>query len=270
VTHDDDTDRTVDGRTVDRRAIESTHGSNMTGRSVRFRDESGIARRGRLDGDRVVVGGRTYDVEDVDLLAPVEPTKVVGVGKTYRSQIEELGETVPERPTLFLMPPKAVVGPDATVVLPNDEDRICFEGEIGVVIGEECRDVPSAEAMDVVAGYTCVNDITNFDRVDQGLVQAKAFDCATPIGPVVAPPSSVPDDPTLELHLNGEREQRTSLSKLLFPVEELVEYASAGMTLEAGDVISTGTPAGVGPLHDGDTVEVTLDGVGTLTSHIVR
>jgi 2-keto-4-pentenoate hydratase/2-oxohepta-3-ene-1,7-dioic acid hydratase in catechol pathway len=242
----------------------------MASKRVRFRDESGVVRNGTLSGDRVVFGGREHNVDDVELLPPVEPTKIVGVGKTYRSQLEELGEPVPERPTLFLMPPKTLVGHGQTVVLPNNDDRICYEGEFGVVIGEECRDVPREDAADVIRGYTCVNDITNFDRVDQGLVHAKAFDCAAPLGPAVVPPEAVPDDATLELRVNGKRKQRTSLSKLLFPVDELIEYASSTMTLEPGDVISTGTPSGVDSLEDGDTVEIEIDSVGTLVNDIVR
>jgi len=239
-------------------------------RLVRFRDEVSVARRGELTGSRVVFGGREYDVGDVELLPPVEPTNIVGVGRTYESLLDEQGEDIPEQPTLFLMPPKTLVGHGSTVVLPDNDERISYEGEIGVVIDRECRNVPKEDASDVIKGYTCVNDITNFDRVDQGLLRAKGFDYATPIGPVVASPRAVPEDATLELRLNGERRQRTSMSDLIFSVEELVEDVSSFMTLESDDVISTGTPAGVGPLEDGDTVEIELDGVGTLVHEIER
>jgi 2-keto-4-pentenoate hydratase/2-oxohepta-3-ene-1,7-dioic acid hydratase in catechol pathway len=154
--------------------------------------------------------------------------------------------------------------------LPDTDEEIVYEGEIGVVIDEECRNVSESNASEYIRGYTCVNDITNFDRGEHDLVRAKAFDYAAPIGPAVAPPSMIPDDATLELRLNGERKQQTSMAELLFPIEELIADVSSFMTLEPGDVISSGTPAGVGPLADGDTVEVEVEGVGTLEHDVKR
>lgn len=242
----------------------------MVAKRVRFVDDAGAVRRGRLVDDHIHFGNEQYPFDDADILPPVEPTNIIGVGKTYESLLEDLGHEIPEQPTLFLMTPKTLVGHGETVQLPATDEEIVFEGEIGVVIDDECRNVSKADAGKYIRGYTCVNDITNFDRVDQGLVRAKAFDYAAPIGPAVAPPEVVPDDATLELRVNGERKQRTSMADLIFSIEELIADISSFMTLEPGDVISSGTPAGVGPLTDGDTVEVEVEGVGTLAHGVKR
>lgn len=242
----------------------------MVAKHVRFVDEAGAVRRGRLVNDQIHFGSEQYAFDDVDILPPVEPTNIIGVGKTYKSLLDELGNEIPEQPTLFLMTPKTLVGHGNTVELPDTDEEIVFEGEIGVVIDDECRNVSKANASEYIRGYTCVNDITNFDRVDQGLVRAKAFDYAAPIGPALAPPEMVPDDATLELRVNGERKQKTSMANLIFSIEELIADVSSFMTLESGDVISSGTPAGVGPLADGDTVEVEVEGVGTLVHDVKR
>ncbi len=240
--------------------------------TVRFGDPAGSVRTGELRAGTVSFGAETYDLEEVDLLAPCEPTKIVCVGLNYENHAEEAGMEIPDRPLLFLKGPNTVAGPNDTVRLPTGKERVDWEAEFGVVIGEQCKDVPEGEAMDVVAGYTCVNDISNRDdqEVEQNWIRGKAFDGAAPIGPAIASPDEVPDDAAIELRVNGETKQDSSISEFIFSVPELIAEITAYMTLEPGDVISTGTPAGVGPLADGDRVEVEVEGVGVLEHDVIQ
>ncbi|PSG96781.1 2-hydroxyhepta-2,4-diene-1,7-dioate isomerase [Thermoplasmatales archaeon SW_10_69_26] len=239
---------------------------------ARFVDPTGAVRRGRWEGDQVTFADRRYAVDEVDLLAPAEPTKVVCVGLNYRDHIEEGDRETPDRPSLFLKPPNAVAGPGDVIELPRGKDRVEHECELGVVVGEQCRNVAAEDAMSVVAGYTCVNDVSNRDdqRSERNWVRGKAFDGAAPIGPVVASLDRVPDDATIETRVNGETRQRSSIDELLFDVPTLVEEITRYMTLEPGDVISTGTTSGVAPLEDGDEVEIEIEGVGTLANPVRR
>ena len=233
---------------------------------IRFRDRAGTVREGTRDGDTVEFGGQEYDQSAVDVLPPCEPTKIVCVGRNYADHAAERDADVPDRPLLFLKPPNAVAAPDSTVTLPAGKERIDWEAELAVIIGEECRNVAESEAMDVVAGYTCLNDLSNRDdqNQEQNWVRGKAFDNAAPIGPVVATPDEVPDDANIELRVNGEPRQSSSIDRFYFSVPELIAEITEYMTLNPGDVISTGTPAGVGALSDGDHVAVEIEGIGTL------
>ncbi|MFB6130790.1 MAG: fumarylacetoacetate hydrolase family protein [Salinigranum sp.] len=238
---------------------------------VRFRDPAGAVRNGEWDDDGIHFGGETYEESEVDVLPPVEPSKIVCIGRNYAEHADEVGFEVPDRPMLFLKGPNTLAGHGDTITLPEGKDLIEWEGEIGVVIGEQCRNVAAEDAEDVIAGYTCVNDISNRDdqREEQNWVRGKAFDGSAPIGPVVADPEHVPDGAQITLRVNGEVQQDASSSLLVFEIPELIEEITAYLTLEAGDVIATGTPAGIGPLSDGDEVEVEVEGVGTLR-HSVR
>jgi 2-keto-4-pentenoate hydratase/2-oxohepta-3-ene-1,7-dioic acid hydratase in catechol pathway len=240
-------------------------------RSVRFRDPAGSVRSGTWNGDSVSFGDATYDLDEVTVLPPSSPSKIVCVGLNYADHAAESGLDEPDRPWLFLKPPNTLAAHGDVVTLPAGKDRLEFEAELGVVVGEQCRNVAADEAMDVVAGFTCVNDLSNRDDQyeEQNWVRGKAFDGAAPIGPVVASPDRVPADASIELRQNGERRQRSSRDQMLFSVPELVEEITQYLTLESGDVIATGTPAGVGPLEDGDRVAVEVEGVGTL-EHEVR
>jgi 2-keto-4-pentenoate hydratase/2-oxohepta-3-ene-1,7-dioic acid hydratase in catechol pathway len=248
-------------------------------KQVRFRDPAGSVRTGEWvdddgapadtqtagDGGQIRFADRTYDPADVDILPPCEPTKIVCIGRNYAKHAAERDEDVPDRPLLFLKPPNAVASHDSVVTLPDDR-YIEYEAELAVVIGEQCRNVDEADAMDVVAGYTCMVDVSNRDDQDreQNWVRGKAFDNAAPLGPVLATPDHVPDDASVELHLNGETRQSSTRERLIFPVEELIAEITSYMTLEPGDVIATGTPEGVGELADGDEVTVEIEGVGRL------
>lgn len=252
---------------------------------VRFRDTGGNVRGGRWtveDGEpvvtaaagpygRIAFGDESYDPDEVDILPPCEPTKVVCIGRNYADHAEEMDSDVPDRPMLFLKAPNAVASHGKHLTMPSGKERIDYEAELGVVIGEQCRNVSESGAMDVVAGYTCVNDISNRDdqRQEQNWVRGKAFDNACPIGPLVATPEHVPEDASIELRLNGETKQSSSREHLIFSVPELISEITSYMTLEPGDVIATGTPEGVGPMEDGDEVEVEIEGIGTL-KHSVK
>ena len=248
---------------------------------VRFRDLAGAVRTGEwLDGDgdpadaatagteagTIRFGERKFDPASVDLLAPCQPTKIVCVGRNYAAHAEEFDSEVPERPLLFLKGPNAVAPPNSDVSLLPGKERIDYEAELGVVIGEQCRNVAEADAMDVVAGYTGVNDLSNRDdqREEQNWIRGKAFDGAAPLGPVVADPGHVPDDATIRLRHDGEVVQDSTIDRLFFGVPELIAEITTFLTLEPGDVIATGTPSGVGPVEPGDGVEVEIEGVGTL------
>jgi 2-keto-4-pentenoate hydratase/2-oxohepta-3-ene-1,7-dioic acid hydratase in catechol pathway len=237
---------------------------------VRFRDPAGSIRTGEWHDDSVSFGGQTYASEDVDVLPPAEPTKIVCIGLNYADHAAESGSEIPDRPLMFLKGPNTLAGHDDTISLLPDKDRIEYEAELGVVIDQQCRNVSREDAMDVVAGFTCVNDLSNRDdqRQEQNWIRGKAFDNAAPIGPVLATPDEVPEDATVRSRVNGDLRQDGSRGDFIFSVPELIEEITTYMTLEPGDVIATGTPEGVGPLADGDTVEIEVEGVGTLTNHI--
>ena len=248
-------------------------------RRVRFRDPDGEVRSGEWTGEegaeiraypdeggRYAVGPEFLAAADVELLAPCDPTKVVCVGLNYADHADEQDSDVPDRPLLFLKPPNTVASHGNDVTLPAGKERIDYEAELGVVIGEQCRNVNEADAMDVVAGYTCVVDLSNRDdqRQEQNWVRGKAFDNAAPMGPVMATPEHVPEDASVELWVDGERKQSSSRAQLIFSVPELIADITTYVSLEPGDVIATGTPEGVGPLFDGDEVTVEIEGVGRL------
>ena len=240
--------------------------------TVRFTDAAGLARTGEWTADGIVAGGKTYDPEAVSILPPSEPTKVICQAGGYMDHREEsgLGDR-PDRPELFLKTPNCVSGHGDAIELPPGRERVDFEAEFAVVIDEQCRDVPVADAMDVVRGFTCANDVSNRDdqREERNWVRGKAFDGSFPMGPVIATPEEVPEDATLTLRLNGETKQESTRDMLIFDVAELVSDVTELITLEPGDVIATGTPFGPDVLADGDVVEVEFDGVGILENHVV-
>lgn len=240
---------------------------------VRFRDPAGAIRRGEYDDGHVHFANESYSLEDeaIDVLPPSDPSKVVCIGRNYADHADEMGSDVPDRPLLFLKPPNTLASHGDTVTVPAGKERIDHEAELGVVIGEQCRHVPKADAMDVVEGFTCVNDVSNRDdqRQEQNWVRGKAFDGAAPIGPVLATSEEVPVDAAVRSRVNGELKQDGARTQLIFSIPELIAEITTYMTLEPGDVIATGTPEGVGPLEDGDEVEIEVEGVGTL-EHSVR
>jgi 2-keto-4-pentenoate hydratase/2-oxohepta-3-ene-1,7-dioic acid hydratase in catechol pathway len=237
---------------------------------ARFRDPAGSVRSGRWDGGTIAAGGREYDADAVDVLPPTEPTKLVCVGLNYERHAAETGSDLPERPVLFMKGPNTVAGHGDTISLPATDARVDHEIELGVVIGQQCRSVAAGDAMDVVRGFTTVNDVSNRDEQwnEQNNVRGKSFDNAAPIGPTVATPDEVPADASLELRVNGEVRQDSDRSDLIFSVPEIIEEVTEYITLEPGDVVLTGTPEGVGPLSPGDTVALDVEGIPTLRHHV--
>jgi 2-keto-4-pentenoate hydratase/2-oxohepta-3-ene-1,7-dioic acid hydratase in catechol pathway len=233
---------------------------------VRFRDPAGSVRTGEWTDEGVAFAGTTYAFAEVDVLPPCEPTKLVCIGRNYAKHAAEFDSDVPDRPMLFLKGPNAVAGHGDRVTLPSGKERLDHEAELAVVVGEQCRNVDAADAMDVVAGYTAANDLSNRDdqREEQNWVRGKAFDNASPLGPTLASPDEVPDDASIELRVNGETRQSSSIDHLAFGVAELIAEITEYLTLEPGDVILTGTPEGVSPLSDGDVIEIDVEGIPTL------
>lgn len=213
--------------------------------------------------------GRPVDLAAESLLAPVVPGKIVGIGRNYRDHAAELGNPMPEEPLLFLKAPSSVIGPKAPVVLPPESERVEYEGEIALVIGRRLTRCDAAEAAAGVLGVTAACDVTARDlqRRDATFARGKSFDTFCPLGPAIQVGADLGD---LEVvtRLNGEERQRGSTAQMAFPPLDLVVYVSRMMTLEPGDLILTGTPAGVGPLSDGDLLEVEIGGVGTLTTPV--
>ena len=213
--------------------------------------------------------GRPVDLGAAALLAPVLPGKIVGVGRNYRDHAAELGNPMPAEPLLFLKAPSAVVGPRAPVVLPPESARVEFEGEIAVVVRERLRRATAAEAAAAVLGVTCACDVTARDlqRQDATFARAKSFDSFCPLGPAVLVAPNL-EELVVVTRVNGEERQRGAARDMAWGIAELVAYASRMMTLEPGDLLLTGTPAGVGPLADGDRLEVEIPGLGVLANPV--
>ncbi len=250
-------------------------------RLVRFRFGDRIA-TGAADFDsdviRVLRGtffedpvptGEEVPLDDVRLLAPVLPSKLVCVGKNYPAHAAEFGLEMPEEPLLFLKPSTAVIGPHDPIRLLPISRRVDYEGELAVVIGALARNVRSEEAYRVILGYTCANDVTlrDLQHENDQWTRAKGFDGSCPLGPWIETDLD-PTDVRVETRLNGEVRQGAQTADMAFGVATLIEYVTAFMTLLPGDVLLTGTPEGVGKLSAGDVVEVEVDGIGTLSNPV--
>jgi 2-keto-4-pentenoate hydratase/2-oxohepta-3-ene-1,7-dioic acid hydratase in catechol pathway len=216
-------------------------------------------------------GAKVAALAAVNLLAPVQPPKIVAVGVNYRAHAEEMELSLPEVPLLFLKPPSAVIGPGEAIVYPAMSQQVDYEGELAVVVGRRARHIQLDEAPDHVLGYTCANDVTARDLQarDGQWTRAKGFDTFCPLGPWIVPRLD-PHDLILRTRVNGELRQESSTCDLIFGVEELVSFISQVMTLEPGDVILTGTPSGIEPLLPGDVVEVEIEGLGVLRNPVVE
>lgn len=219
----------------------------------------------------VIFTGERIDLDDARLLAPVIPrSKIVAIGRNYADHAAELGNEVPEEPLMFLKPNTAIVGPGDPVVMPPQSERVDYEGELAVVIGRLCKDVPEDKVADVVYGYTCANDVTARDlqSKDGQWARAKGFDTFCPVGPWIQTDLDV-TDLAITTRLDGETVQQSRTSLLVHPVAQLIAYVSAMMTLLPGDLLLTGTPAGIGPVTKGQRVEVEIEGIGVLSNPFV-
>ena len=233
-----------------------------------------------LSGDPLYAGIQPtqtqHRLSEVRLLAPVIPrSKVVAIGRNYAAHAAELGNDVPEEPLIFLKPNTSVVGPGDQVFYPPQSERVDYEGELAVVIGRICRDVPPEQATDVIFGYTIANDVTARDlqKKDGQWSRAKGFDSFCPLGPWIEDdidPQAFADGVASQTHLNGDLVQDGSTKDLIFDIPTLVAHITSVMTLLPGDVILTGTPEGVGPMQPGDEVEVSVAGLGALTNTVVQ
>jgi 2-keto-4-pentenoate hydratase/2-oxohepta-3-ene-1,7-dioic acid hydratase in catechol pathway len=227
-----------------------------------------------LKGDVFVAferGERVGTLSQVRLLAPCTPTKVVAVGLNYADHAAETKHEIPAEPLLFLKPASAVIGPGENIVYPPLSQRVDYEAELAAVIGRRTRNVSVDGALDRVLGYTCGNDVTARDlqRQDGQWTRSKSFDTFCPLGPWIVTDLD-PSDLAVESRVNGKVRQRSRTRHLIFSVAELIHHVAQVMTLEPGDVILTGTPAGIGPLQPGDRVEIEVEGVGVLENGVVR
>ena len=219
--------------------------------------------------------GREWSLGEVRLLAPILPPKVVCIGKNYAEHAAEMGTEAPEQPLIFLKPSTAVVGPGNDIVYPPSSDRVDHEAELAVVIGRPCKDVPASRAKDVILGYTIANDVTARDQqaADGQWSRAKGYDSFCPLGPWIVTdldPAGIDVRATLH-NADGTSELRQdgSTSQFIHTIGEIIAYISKVMTLLPGDVILTGTPAGIGPMVPGDEIEVEIEGIGSLRNPVV-
>jgi len=232
-------------------------------------DDEGVAHL--LDGMPWSGGAERGERIDAPVLGvPVAPTKIVCVGRNYRAHAEELGHDVPDEPLLFLKPPSALLGPGGDIRYPAASERVDHEAELAVVIGARARAIRAEDASDHIFGITCANDVTARDlqRKDVQFTRGKGFDTFCPVGPWIETEPPPLDQIRVIARLDGEVRQDGSTARMIWPVDALLAYISAVMTLEPGDLVLTGTPEGVGPMAVGQTVEVELEGVGTLRNPI--
>ena len=227
-----------------------------------------------LRGDPIYSGivpqDKTLKLSDVKLLAPVIPrSKVVCIGKNYADHAAEMGSVVPTEPIIFIKPNTSVIGPNETIVWPNMSERVDHEVELAIVIGRICKEVPAAKAKDVIYGYTIANDVTARDlqKKDGQWSRAKGFDTFCPLGPWIET-EFIPGDQKITATLNGEVKQSSVLSEMIFKIPQIIEFVTNVMTLLPGDVILTGTPAGIGPMPAGASISVAIEGLGTLTNKV--
>ncbi|MGM0465113.1 MAG: fumarylacetoacetate hydrolase family protein [Acidobacteriota bacterium] len=248
----------------------------------RFKHNKTI-RYGLLEEDRLIPLQRSVlgnlrekkqkiPIGDVIILPPVLPTKIVGIGRNYKEHADERGQRVPERPLIFLKPPSAVIGTNDIIIYPDDTKRLDYEGELALVVGKKVWKLEKdAPVKDFILGYTCLNDVTARDLQDKDgqWTRAKSFDTFAPIGPCIAMDLD-PSRLKVKTFLNGKLRQSGNTANMIFPVPELIRYVSQIMTLMPGDIITTGTPSGVGPMFPGDRVDVQIDGIGTLSNTVMR
>ncbi|HWC17206.1 MAG TPA: fumarylacetoacetate hydrolase family protein [Terriglobales bacterium] len=209
-------------------------------------------------------------LSEAHLLPPVNPSKIVCVGRNYREHAKELGNEVPADILIFLKPPSSLLAPEGKIVMPTLSQRVDYEGELAVVIGTKCRNATENEALSFVRGYTCANDVTARDlqKSDGQWTRGKGFDTFCPVGPFVSDEVQ-PEGLDLETRVNGQVRQNGNTRDFIFSLPSIIRYVSSVMTLLAGDLILTGTPSGVGPLKADDRVEVSISGLGTLTNFAV-
>lgn len=246
---------------------------------VRFAQKDAV-HFGILDADHIHVlssspltGGKPIgaiiNLQDVRLLSPCQPSKIVAVGLNYADHAKEMQLSTPDFPALFLKPPTAVIGPEEDIHYPPSSKQVDYEGELAIVIGKTASSVSEKDAMQYVLGYTCLNDVTARDLQNQDVqwTRAKGFDTFAPLGPVIETDLD-PDNVAITTRLNGVIKQKSNTKQFIFKTAYLIHFISEIMTLYPGDVITTGTPSGIGPMLPGDQVEIEIDGIGILKNTI--
>jgi 2-keto-4-pentenoate hydratase/2-oxohepta-3-ene-1,7-dioic acid hydratase in catechol pathway len=211
----------------------------------------------------------THHLADVNLLAPCKPSKIIAVGLNYQEHAHELGFPIPENPIIFLKPPTSIIGPGDKIVIPAASCRLDYEAELGVVIKNEIHCLSPKNASGSILGFTCANDVTARDlqKLDSQWTRSKSFDTFCPLGPWIETDLD-PGNLLVESYLNGKRRQSSRTSQFIFPLNYIVSFISHIMTLHPGDLIITGTPAGVGPMKHGDEIEIRIEGIGSLLNYV--
>ena len=225
---------------------------------------------GEIWGARELTG-KTWRLDGVKLLPPSVPTKIICVGRNYLDHAKELNSEVPKQPLIFMKPPSSVIAPEEPIVMPRISQRVDYEGELAMIIGRRCYQLRDSDDLQpYILGYTCLNDVTARDlqKLDVQFTRAKGFDTFCPFGPLLETHLD-PAGVTVETFVNGVRKQSGHTSQMIFPLDVIIRFIAQVMTLEPGDVIATGTPAGVSPLAPGDVVEVSVGGIGTLRNPVV-
>ena len=240
----------------------------------RFRYEDKVFQGDVKDGIVVAKGDvkDSFELSELEILPPVTPSKIVCIGLNYRDHAAELNMEVPDGPIIFIKPASTVIGYGDSIVYPASSEQVDYEAELAIVIGKKCKNVGAENALDVIAGYTCLNDVTARDlqSLDGQWTRSKSFDTFAPIGPFIASTDELdPANARVMCRVNGEVRQDSSTSNLIFDVPYLIEFISGIMTLEEGDLIATGTPPGVGELHRDDVVEVEIENIGILKNEVV-
>ena len=233
--------------------------------------EGDVVREARGDMfDRLAVGPPAGSRDDIQLVAPIIPGKLIAIGLNYKDHVEQDTEMeLPENPIIFMKPSSAVIGPDEAIILPDGPENVDAEAELCIVIGQRCRNVKAEDADSVILGYCCGNDVSarDYQFRDGQWTRAKGFDTFAPLGPAIITDID-PSNLAISARVNGETSQNSSTSMLLFDVPALIEFISGVMTLDPGDVIMTGTPAGPPRLKDGDVCEVEIEGLGVLRNPV--
>lgn len=212
---------------------------------------------------------RECNRDDITFMAPIVPGKIMAVGKNYYAHVKEFDSKIPTTPIIFMKPSTSVIGPDEAIICPAISERVDYEGELALVIKKRARNVKAADYRDYVLGYTILNDVTARDLqfADGQWTRAKGFDTFAPIGPVITDEID-PECVNIQTSLNGKTVQQSNTKKFIFPLGEIFEFVTRFTTLEPGDILTTGTPEGVGPMVAGDVVEITIDGIGTLRNTV--
>ena len=232
-------------------------------------DEIAVLSGDKITDDQVVETGERVKLADVNLLAPCSPSKIVAVGINYRDHADEMGHELPPDPVIFLKPSTAVIGPDDEIIKPAPDMRVDYEAEIALVIGKKCKSVMATDAGEYIFGYTCCNDVTarEIQKKDGQWTRGKGYDTFCPLGPWIETELDA-GNVTVESRLNGVVKQHSNTNRLITSIGKVVEFVSAVMTLLPGDVITSGTPGGIGPMQSGDVIEIEVGGIGILRNTV--